>query len=170
MKKLTLTLIAFLLIIGALTGCSKVGYNATVLNGNASEWINKDFYGRSHTRGALYEGENDPEDEANPESRFCVVRSREDQAAVFTEEAPIEVDYSREMLVVYTFTSIYVREIRIKEAKIESGELKLVLEMKKPFGGDLNIFVADACAPFQRYVVVKLDRQEISNVEVTLEK
>lgn len=42
--------------------------------------------------------------------------------------------------------------------------------MKKPFGGDLNIFIADACAPFRRYVVVKLDKQEFTNVEVTLEK
>ena len=170
MKKLTLTLIAILLIVGALTGCSKVGYNATVLNGNASEWINVDFYNRSHTRGALYDGENAPEDEANPESRFCIVRSRKDQDAVFAADASIEVDYSREMLVVYTFTSVYVREKEIKEATIKSDELQLVLEMKKPFGGDLNIFIADACAPFQRYVVVKLDKQEFSNVEVTLEK
>ena len=167
MKKLTLTLIAILLIVGTLTGCSKVGYNATVLNGNASEWINEEYYGRSHTRGAHYDGENDPEDEANPTSRFRVIRSREDQDAVFTSEAPIEVDYSREMLVVYTFTSAYVREIKIKKAKIASDELQLVLEMKKPFSLG---FVADACTPFQRYVVVKLDKQEISNVEVTLEK
>ena len=163
MKKL-ICILAFVVLIACLfAGCAKNENNAVILNGNASELIREDFYGENHTRGAIYD-DGASADSSCPDSICFIVKNQEDYDRIFTSDADFKVNFTSEMLVVYTYTSIYVREIEIKESKTEADRLNMVLATKKP-----SALVADACQPFQRYVIIKVEAQDISTADIRID-
>ena len=162
MKKLICAFVVIVLIAGLFTGCTKNENNAAILNDNASEFIREDFYSENHTSRAIYDGES--ADLSYPDSRCFIVRNQEDYDRIFTSNADFQVDFSSKTLVVYTYTSVYVRKIEIKESETEADRLNMVLTTKKP-----GIMVADACQPFQRYVIIKIDALDISTADIRVE-
>ena len=163
MKKLICVLVFVVLIACLFAGCAKNDNNAVILNDNASEFIREDFYSENHTRGAIYD-DGASADLSYPNSRYFIVRNQEDYDRIFTSDADFKVNFTSEMLVVYTYTSIYVREIEIKESKTEADRLNMVLATKKP-----SALVADACQPFQRYVIIKVEAQDISTADIRID-
>ena len=107
----------------------------------------------------VYAEINDPD--ALPSSRTILIDNQEDFDATFTD-CPVEVDFNSEMIVVYTMTSLNRRETKVKKTKIDDGVLSVELYNKHPEkrGGD-------TCIPYQRYVIVKLDKLDVTEVKVT---
>ncbi|MBP5428403.1 MAG: hypothetical protein J6Z04_03855 [Clostridia bacterium] len=101
---------------------------------------------------------NDPD--ALPSSRTILIDNQEDFDAAFAD-CPVEVDFDDEMIVVYTTTSVNRRETKVKGTKIDDGVLSVELYNRRPKnrGGD-------TCLPYQRYVIVKLDRRDVTEVKV----
>ncbi len=162
MKKIA-SVILFLAMVLLIPGCSKIENNATVLNDNAGKLFLQDFLDANHTRGAYY-GDTSLDDPQYPESRYFLIQNQEEHEKVFPEEAGLSVDYTGKMLLVYTFTAIYIRPISISNLSIESGGLTVELKMKEPRPG-----VGDACQPYQRYVIIQLDKAEISNAVISIQ-
>ena len=112
-------------------------------------------------KGALngYEAEGlDPE--TLPETRTILIVDQDEFDAAF-ENCPFEVDLSTEMIVVYTLTFINRRETKIKNVSFSDGTLSLELTNKRAKWG-----VKDACMPYQRYVIIKLDKLDVDEVKV----
>ena len=102
--------------------------------------------------------EGDPE--ALPEERIILIDEQSEFDAAFVE-CPFEVDLETEMIVVYTFSFIYSRPTLIKNVSFSDGTLSLKLASKRAGWG-----VKDASMPYQRYVVVKLDKLDVKEIKV----
>lgn len=169
----TARLIALILVsimtMSLLSSCIFNPYNAELINGDATELIDEGFYHENYTCDAYYliDGEyvrlNDP---SYPKERIFVITSSEEYDAIFSENANINVDFSKEMLIVYTFTAQYTREIRINGISIKDNECTLSLKMIKPF--TFFWLIGDHAMPYQRYVVVKMNKVDVKKVNVTL--
>ena len=59
----------------------------------------------------------------------------------------------------YTFTTVYHRNNRIKKTEVKNQVLTISYKMEEKFG------VGDASRPYQRWFVVKLDALDIASVE-----
>lgn len=167
--KIMAFVLLLIMTVSLFSGCILNWYDAELINGDATELIDESFYHENYTYDADYliDGEyvwiNDP---SYSKERIFVIASSEEYNAVFSENAKINVDFSKEMLIVYTFTAHYTREIRIKGISVKDNECTLNLKMIKPF----TFFwgMGDACRPYQRYVVVKMNKVDVEKVNVTL--
>ena len=126
---------------------------------DVTDWIDETFAEQNRTYGAFYEyGEMN--DEKCPSSRTFIINNQEDFENVFsigTKE--LEVDFENEMLLIYTFTTPYHRDISIENVEFNEDTLMIEYKMKRPIGA-----VGDAARPFQRYLLVRMDKLEITTV------
>ena len=156
-KKIGYTAVVFIIGLCFLVGCS-VKYNA-VLYDNAVEWINTEFANENLTRGIHYEPDFYT-DETYPSERTFIVNNREKYDEIFISGLKeLDIDFDMQMLVVYTFTTVYHRNNRIKKTEVKNQVLTISYKMEEKFG------VGDASMPYQRWFVVKLDAVDISSVE-----
>ena len=95
-----------------------------------------------------------------PEERTILIDEQAEFDAAF-ENCPFDVDLENEMIVVYTFSFIYSRPTLIKKVSFSDGTLSLKLESKRAKWG-----VKDASMPYQRYVIIKLDKLDVTEVKV----
>lgn len=152
-----------------LSGCSKtvIDNNAQILNDNATELINSDFYKSNYTRGALYD-DYEASDIELPASRYFIIKTQDEFQTVFSSNADFDIDFQSDMIVVCTFTSVYIRPAEIDFLKISSDRIDLELSLKnknqKPFG----FLMADATRPFQRYVVIKMEKADVSEINLKI--
>ncbi len=112
-------------------------------------------------KGALngYEAEGlDPE--TLPETRTVLIDEKDEFDAAFVA-CPFEVDLEKEMIVVYVISFTNSRPTVIKKVSFTDGVLSIKMENKRAKWG-----VKDACMPYQRYVVVKLDKLDVDEVKV----
>ena len=167
MKRLLSKCLLAVALVGLFSGCSRVENNAVILNDNATDIINRDFYESNYVRGAYYETDLIFEDESYPQYRYFIVRNREDFDKIFTSGSGVDVDFSVEMLVIYTFRSIYVRPIELRELSVDTDRIfiNLNMEQKRAF---FEMSRGDACTPFQRYVVIRMGKSDVSDVEVSV--
>ena len=95
-----------------------------------------------------------------PSSRTILIDNRAEFDAAFVE-CPFDFDPETEMIVVYTITAINRREIKIKNVSFSDGVLSLKLTNKRVKWG-----AKDTCMPYQRYVIIKLDKLDVDEVKV----
>ncbi len=165
MRILTVVLLACFMLIG-LAACGHP-YHAEILNGQAADLINQEFLDANRTRGAYDNNDETAEgDGFLPSSRAFLVRTQEEYDKIFKPDAAVPVNFERELLVVCTYTSIYVRKVTIEDIEKDRHVLELTLEERHPRGG---IAVGDACRPYQRYVIIKLDRTDVTAVDFELD-
>ncbi len=168
MRRSCFFLLLLMVITGIFHGCAELPLDAQILNGNASEMIDKTFYDQNYTYGAYYndydDGKTKLDDVSYPKERAFLITNQQEYDRVFASDADLNVDFSSEMLAVYTFTAEYVREIRIDEVAVDGQKLYIDLSMIKPRQG-----VGDAVMPYQRYVVIKLDKTNVTEVEINID-
>jgi len=168
MKRICCFVLLIMISIGIFYSCAQLPLNTQVLNDNASEMIDKTFYDQNYTYGAYYndyeDGKTKLDDASYPKERTFLITSRQDYERIFGSKADLNIDFSSEMLAVYTFTAQYVREIRIDEVLVDGQKLYINLSMIKP-----RRAVADAVRPYQRYVVIKLEKVDVSEVEINID-
>lgn len=132
-------------------GCVDNNYNAELYD-TAGEWINEDF-----AKNNLVRTLGDPENDY-PKSLVFIVDNQEDYNQIFNENAaPINVDFDKQMLVVYTFSTEYHRSNTIESIIVENDVLKITYQMEKKQG------VGDASMPYQRWFVVKLEKLDVNS-------
>ena len=145
-------------LIVCMTGCGTIKYNAKLYD-NATKWINEDFIKNNFTSGAFYDDMQT--DESYPSSRTIIIKSNEEKLSCFNSEFDVEVNFEKEMLIVYTWTTVYHRDCRLKSLKVTDD----VLCINYSFA-PVAIGVGDASRPFQRWVIIKLDLLPITSVQV----
>ncbi len=169
MKKNTTRALAWglslLLLLQMLVGCTGRPYHAELYD-LAAEWIQEDFAAEHPVRCWGNSEEADP----HPKTRVFLVKDREQYEAIFREDADgVRVDFNSQMLVVYTFSTVYHRENKLTDLTLQDGVLTVTYRMETPnklFG----VGVGDASQPYQRWFVVKLDRLEVDTVIFEEEK
>ncbi len=127
-----------------LSGCTNNKYNAKLYD-NAIEWINVDFANNNQVGNLSFS------------NRTFIIDSQEKYDQVFNNNE-LEIDFNNQMLVVYTFITIYHRKNYIKNIDVKNSVLKITYEMEKKPG------VGDASQPYQRWFVVKLDKLDVNSV------
>lgn len=144
--------------------CGKNQYHA-VLYDNAEEWINEEYVNAHRTRGARY-GENSESvaDDSCPETWTEIVKNQEKYLEIFSDaQEEFEVDFEKEMLIVYTFTTVYHRSCSLTKLKLKDETLTIGYKIPTMVG------VGDASKPYQRFFVVKLDKLDLNAAEFTEE-
>ncbi len=125
---------------------------------NISEQIDDTFADKNRTYGAFY-GNDVLEDSSCPKERVFVIKSQNDFDKIFAygiENTPI--DYQSEMYVLYTFTTLYHNEFVIEAASVVEQELNIQFRLKSP-----NEPAGDAARPFQRFILIKINKIDINN-------
>ncbi len=161
-----LALVAVLLV--SLCACGN-SHHAAVYNDSAAEWINDAFATANLTGGIYMEGADTVTDaEIYPRSRAFVVDTQETYDEIFRSDTNLAVDFASEMLVVCTFTSTYVRPVEIVKIRQDGETLSVTLKEKQQSDFFFAVRVGAACQPYQRYVVLKMDKLDVSDVELTI--
>ena len=142
--------LVLLLIFSLLPGCSNVKYDAQLFD-SASAWIKEDFINDNPVGYS--------ENGSYPTERVFVVKNQEEYDEIFIESVDdFDVDFGTQMLVVYTFETIYHRNNNLVSSDINGDVLNITYEMEKKLG------VGDASEPYQRWFVVRLDKLDVGSV------
>ena len=155
-------LLTFLLFGISLSSCSKVNNNTRIINDDATDFINDDYYAKNLIRGAYYDYNYAYEDPDCPDSRTVLISNFEQFNSVFSSNATFDIDFQSEMLVVYSYTAMNTRNLSIHKSSNIDGILKIELTTEK------NISGKDTCIPYQRYVIIKINKTSFNEVEVTI--
>lgn len=147
-KLITIGLAAFMTAC-MLAGCSNIKYNAKLFD-NAVEWVNEDFADNNLV---------DMEGATNPFDRTFIIMDQEEYNRIFVKNIDeFAIDFDSQMVVVYTFSTIYHRDNRLVDLDVEKSVLKITYKMQEKSG------VGDASQPYQRWFVVILDKLNVNSV------
>lgn len=148
-KIITLGLV-FIMIFSFLTGCSNIKYNAQLFD-SATDWIKEDFINDNlvgYSANSTY-----------PTERVFVVKNQEEYNEIFIKSNDdFDIDFDTQMLVVYTFETIYHRNNSLVSLEVNEDVLNITYKMEKKSG------VGDASQPYQRWFVVRLDKLDVDSV------
>ena len=154
-RKFLSACLALLILLQLFAGCSR-GY--TYFWGDAKEWFNKDFRKNNIvTIGFLGESRE------YPANRTIVIDTQEEYDRAFVPNIPeFTVDFSKQMIAVYTFVDTNRRENILTDVRVENGVLKLICEDIPPYSESVDY--GDTCQPYQRWYVVILDKVDVHSV------
>lgn len=142
--------LVLIMIFSLLTGCSNIKYNAQLFD-SATDWIKEDFINDNLVGYS--------ENSSYPTERVFVVKNQEEYEEIFLESIDdFDVDFDTQMLVVYTFETIYHRNINLVSLEVNEDVLSITYKMEKKSG------VGDASQPYQRWFVVRLDKLDVDSV------
>ena len=156
---------AMFLFFNLLVGCSSSKYNAELYD-TATDWINEEFASGNIVRRLGDSEDKDP----HPKTLTFIVENQEEYDQIFNDNADqLDIDFDTQMLVVYTFSTVYHRDNKITSMDIDNGVLTIIYKMDSN-RSVIGLNRADASLPYQRWFVVKLDKQEINSVVFTESK
>ena len=161
MKKLLTSLFAVLLMLCmsiSLVGCKKIDHNAFII----SEGLNyqEEWLENNHVYGAYGENGEENYDENTPKSRTYLIKNQDELDEVFSEFP--EIDFENEMLIVYCYRTIYIRKQVLEKVVLDGTILNVEFNVVKGKMGH-----ADASAPSIRMLVLKLDKLDITDANIT---
>lgn len=138
-------------------------YNAEIYD-DARKWIREEFAENNQVWAYYEEDERLPEE--YPSARSFLVKDEQEFGKIFVEKPQgLEVNFQNEMLLVYTFNSVYIRKMKIDTVRIDEDTLTVYLEYDKVKHG-----VGDAVQIYQRWVVVKMDKVGVERLEMDILK
>ena len=149
---LFLALICLFMIIA----CNNNKYNATLYD-DAQKWIAAEFIKENLTGGAFYEDEQ--VDNSLPTSKAFLIKDEDEMKTVFNNSFDLEVNFENQMIIVYTFTSIYHRKCDILKMNMENDTLRIIYKVESKSG------VGDASRPYQRWFVITMDILPLNSIE-----
>jgi hypothetical protein len=169
-KIITLGVLA-VMCLGLFTGCGGNKYNAVVVEDGVA--FNTEFLKENMTYGAYYYNENYNEDiddwsdrylrdETSPKSREHIIKAKAEFDKIFTE-FPLEVDFDKEMVLVYCYTDDNSRPRIIKSIELDDTTLKIKFKLKEVKPG-----VLDSTMPGRKCLVVKMGKLDITTAEFEL--
>lgn len=176
MKKLRFiaVFLAMIAIVCSFAGCSdKQKYNVKMYN-ISSESIDEEFARENRISGSSfdYANENESSEVHNsdglPSFRTFVIKDKQTYDCVFKDQ-PIVVNFDKEVIVLYTFTDCY-RNRNYTVDKIVVDNTNLVVNYKLDISfweqvSSLFVPVEDASGPFQRFLALKIEKTDITEVK-----
>ena len=153
MKRYSLYLASLLLIVCSLISCSSAQYNASIIKSGVT--YNEAWLAQNYTRGSHQSGY----DASLPESRTYIIKNQNELDEVFSV-CP-KIDFDKQILIVYCYTTTYVREQKLEKFFYENGVLSIDFGVVKG-----KIGVGDATAPGTRICIISLDKLDISSVVI----
>lgn len=146
--------LVMLIIFTTLVGCAGDEYDAGLFD-------DAELFDATEIVKAEFINDNPISDTINgtyPTRRTFIIDNQEKYNQMFDESAQISIDFDTQMIVAYTFYSIYRRENMLVEVAVDNKTLFITYEMEKREG------VGDACSPYQQWLAVKLDKLEVETV------
>lgn len=153
-KKLIILRVLVIMSLGLYAGCgnNKMPYNA-VLYDDAFDWINADFKDANITSGLV------ANDEHLQESYLWLIISQADFIDK-TNEPHVNVDFDKQIVVIYTFTTVYAtRKYNLHNLSVNEDVLTVEYKIEKNKG-----IVGNATQPKQRWFIVILDKIDVQSV------
>ena len=142
MKKALASALALTLLVLCLSGCSGFEYNAVILK-----------------EGFTLRDSFLQENNSLSENKTIVIDSQAELDEFFSDF--VEIDLDTKTVIVYCYTTIYIREQRLERVSIDEGVLNIEFDIVKAAPG-----VGDATAPQTRVCVILLDKPDASLVKV----
>ena len=184
MKKSCVFLLAILLLTGLITtACQGYGkededgsratgdeegkemlpFNAIIMGNDGSLAYKEDFLRANRTYGVLYQNENGDgeEDFTSPKFRTFIITEKIQLDDIFSV-CPV-IDFEKEMVVMYAYTSVYGRERIIRSITLKNKNLKIEFKIAEGKPG-----YKDASVPQTRYLVLRMEKLDIDTAEFTL--
>lgn len=169
MKQIISILIVLLLCLSVLVGCQKPdpsNANCQIMSDElSSDTLKASFLKENRTSGAYYDGDVALEDNDIPKSRTFIIKTQDEYDTIFENTASVAVDFNSELLILYAFTTEYHRDISLDDWKVEGKTISITYEMKEP-----GKPVGDAARPFQRFLLIKMNKLDIENAEMIEKK
>ena len=169
-KLLTIGLVVLLMLCMSisLVGCGKIEYNATIIKDGIS--YNESWVSANLTYGAYYPNPDyNPDDEqsepvlfddTSPKNRTYIIKEKTALDEIF-ETFP-DIDFTKEMVIVYCFTTIYSRERVLESVKMgENNILNIEFKSKDNNGR------GDAAMPGRAILTIRLDMLDITEANIT---
>ena len=153
------------IILYSIAGCQKNKYNAKIYNSAENLFLNS-FLEENKVKGAYYKNPDYPDDadkkyyydETSPACRTFIVNNPDDYSLFFAGDE-LGVNFDKEMVLIYIFADIYPNRNYIINNILKEGEkVKIYLELEKNNK-------KDATAPYQRVLIVKMEKLDISEAE-----
>jgi hypothetical protein len=126
------------------------------------------FLEANRTYGAYYRNEDSVDwttrwkyDETSPKFRTFIITEKARLDEIFSVYP--EIDFEKEMVVMYAYTSMYGRARIITSITLDNKNLKIEFKISEGKPG-----YADASMPFTRFLVLRMDKLDIDTVEFTL--
>lgn len=166
MKKIVSIVMMLVMCLSIVTGCKSNKYNA-VMYSSVQDWISDEFLKENRVKGYyknedFVEGKSDWSDsyiydEDSPESRTFTI-TEEDKFNEIVTKHTLDVDFKNQMAILFIFSDKSPREYHLKKVEVKEQTLDIYfkLESKK--------WIKDATAPYQRCMLVILDKLEINTV------
>lgn len=140
--------LVMLMIFVTLMGCAGDKYNTELFD--ATQLLKAEFI-NDNPISDIYNG-------TYPTSRTFIIDNQEKYNQMFNESAQLNINFDTHMIVTYTFYSIYRRDNKLVNVEVDDKTLFITYEKEKKEG------VGDACAPYQQWLAVKLEKVEVEIV------
>lgn len=163
MKLKALSVVIVCCLAFSLFGCSNLSYNAKLYN--ADTWINNDFADNNLIRNVYYSQSDSDEkffsdDETYPESRIFIIENLKEYNKIFNNNIEdLNADFNKQMLIVYAFRATDHRNLKLISVNLQDKLLKITFETIFKSG------TGDTSTPYQRWIVIKLDKVEMESIE-----
>jgi hypothetical protein len=158
MKNVFILGTALLLLAGLFTvACKSTGEETLPFNakGIGLPLAYKEDFLKTNTTGGMW-----GRDKTSPEFITYIITEKARLDEVFSV-CP-EIDFEKEMVVMYAFTAIYARALKITSVTLDNQKLKIKFKYVEGNGSN------DASAPQTRFLVLRMDKLNIDTVEFTL--
>ena len=123
--------------------CSNIKFGA-VLYDDCEEWITTSFKENHKTKSELYK--------EMPSDYVVKIDNQESFSQAIVEKSSLDIDFKKQMIVVYTFNATFSGKFNLKEIQYKNDELIITYQKKDshPFEA-----IGDSCSPYQRWFVLK---------------
>lgn len=166
MKKKVIHFWVFVFGLLVLCSCGKSNYNA-VMYSHAEEWISESFLKENRVK-AYYLNEGYIEEENEPSSKYiydetapkfrCFILTEEKEFRNIVSSYEEDIDFEKEMGLLYVFADVNpYREYFITRINLDNQDLTIYFKLQ-------NSGKKDTTAPYQRCLLVKMDKLEITSV------
>ena len=155
-----------LMLLHLFVGCASVRYDPTLYS-YTNDWLDNAFLEENKISTAYYRNPDFTDIHASepkyikypdePKTRTFIITEKEEYDRIFTK-SPVEVDFEKEMVILYTCTDVSPREYNLKKMDVNDGVLiaKIKLEHRN---------VNDSVMPYQRWFVLVMKKMEIGEVK-----
>ena len=160
-KKLLIIGLAVLLMLCmgiSLVGCKQIDHNATIITDGITyqeKWLEE-----NQVYGAYAENGEEKYDNNTPKSRTYIIKTQTELDEVFSEFP--EIDFENEMLIVYCYRTIYIRKQVLEKVVFDGTLLNVEFNVVR-----CKLGHADSSAPRRRMLVLKLDKLDITEANIT---
>ena len=162
--------LVLLMLLHLFVGCASVRYDPTLYS-YTNDWLDNAFLEENKISTAYYHNPDFTDIHGSepkyikypdePKTRTFIITEKEEYDRIFTK-SPVEVDFEKEMVILYTFCSVYYGGIKyeLKTMKVTDDTLTVKFECQyMPPDTDA------ACQPYQRFFMLTMKKAEITKVK-----